>query len=341
MSVLDTRLRAEFFGPRICGAETFGFIESDAFGSSFVIQRFRIWHAFMQLTWQTSKVLLGQFWHPFSVVSTFPPTVTVDNGSPITPNCRNPQIRYTYMRGNTKILIAALAQQEFASEGPEGHSTIYLRNARVPILVTRAVYDDRERIYTGAGILFQRLKPRIESDTGYKVHESINSVQATLFATIKFKPLEIRQQLTYAQNGNDLNLLGGFAVTHVDPVTDERKYANISALSYWIDLNINKAIEPGIFIGIIKNLGSRQDIIPCIKDPSSGIEIPTIYSQGPDINTVFKCFPRIRFHISPVDFAFEFEITRATYGCINNQGKVKRTDPTTLLRAMFASYYYF
>lgn len=341
MTVLDTRIRTEFFGPHVLNASTFAFIESDVFGFDITNLRFRLWHIFLQLTWKHSKLLLGQFWHPFSVINTFPPTITVDNGSPVTPNSRNPQIRYTIIHGNKALLIAALSQSQFASDGPEGHSSVYLRNAKVPLLVARAVYDDKEHIYAGIGVLFQRLKPRIESDTGYRVNESINSAQATLFATIKFDPLEIRQQLTFAQNGNYLNLLGGFAVTKIEPITDMRHYTNTNALSYWIDLNINRTIEPGVFMGIVKNLGAHKNIIQCTTDMSTGIETSTIYGLGTDINSIFKCYPRIRFHILPFDFAFEFEYTRATYGCINDQGKVKNLEPVNHMRALFASYYYF
>lgn len=341
MTILDTRFRTEFFGPEVLKASTFGFIESDVFGFDITDLRFRLWHAFFQLTWDNAKLLLGQFWHPFSVVNCFPITVTVDNGSPITPNSRNPQIRYTLFHGYKKLLFAAVAQSEFSSDGPIGNSSTYLRNARVPILVVRGTYDNDHNIYYGLGILFQRLKPRLESDTGYDVHESINSVQATAFTTLKFRPIEIRQQLTYAQNGNALTLLGGFAVASIDPVTDQRTYTNLPALSYWADFNINQKIEPGLFIGIIKNIGSRKEIIQCIEDPITHTQTSTIYSQGPDINSVFKCYPRVRFHAAPFDFACEFEYTRATYGCINEKGKVINTQPVNHLRLLVASYFYF
>lgn len=71
MKILDTRLRFEFFGPHILGASTFAFIESDVFGFDITEIEFRIWHAFTQLSWEKSKLMLGQFWHPFSVVKTF------------------------------------------------------------------------------------------------------------------------------------------------------------------------------------------------------------------------------------------------------------------------------
>jgi hypothetical protein len=341
MLVLDTRLRGEFFGPKILHAKTFAFIECDAFGNDFNINRFRMWHALFQMTWPTSELLVGQFWHPFSIVNTFPPTVSVDNGSPITPNSRNPQISYTFVHGNKQLLLSALAQQQFANDGPEGTDSIYLRNSKVPMLAARGVYDNHNNLYIGGGVLFLRLKPRIETDTGYKAHEKINSVQATLFATTKFNAFEIRQQLTFAQNANNLSLLSGFAIESIAPITDHRTYANTDALSYWMDININKKIEPGLFIGIVKNLGARKNIIPCICDPETGIETSTIYTTDNNLSSVFKCYPRIRFHILPFDFAFEFEYTRAAYGCIDPKGKVKNTDPVHLMRAMFASYYYF
>ncbi len=341
MTMIETRLRGEFFGPKILGAKTFAYIEGDFFGSGVVINRFRLRHAFIQMTWDDhSKILLGQFWHPMFVVKCFPLTVSFNGGVPINPYARNPQVRYVNFEGNKELLIAAVAQLQFTSNGPIGFSSTYVRNARLPILVARAAYDT-DNIYAGGGVTFQRLQPRIESDKGFRVNEYINSVQAFAFATVKFEPIEIRQQFTYAQNANDLAMLSGFAVTSVNPTTDERHYTNTAVASYWMDININRKIEPGLFIGVSKNLGARRDIIQCIKDPATEEEQSTIYSFGEDIDTLFRATPRVRFHVLPVDFAVEIEYTRASFGCLDNKAKVQNTNSVANTRLLFTTYYYF
>lgn len=341
MTMIETRLRGEFFGPEVLGAESFAYIESDFFGSGVVINRMSLRHAFIQLTWPShSKILLGQFWHPIFVVKNFPLTVSFDGGIPLEPFSRNPQVRYTNFKGNKELVVAAIAQLQFTSNGPIGFSSTYLRNARLPMLLVRGAYDT-DRIYAGAGITFQRLHPRIESDKGFRVNEYINSAQAFAFAAVKFEPLEIRQQLTFAQNANNLAMLSGFAVTSVNPTTDERHYTNTAVVAYWMDINMNKKIEPGIFMGVSKNLGARRDVIQCIKDPATLEETSTIYSFGEDIDVLFRVSPRVRFHVLPIDFATEIEYTWASFGCLDNRAQVKNTCPVSNTRLLFTAYYYF
>ncbi len=348
MTVLETRMRAEFFGPEILGAETFAYIESDFFGfdglvnlpSDSVVTRMRLRNAFVQMTWQHTKVLLGQFYHPMFIIKTFPFNVSIEAGAPISPFARNPQVRLVHFHENYEFLFAAIAQLQFKSLGPIGFSSTYLRNSRLPMLVARAAYE-KKHFYGGIGATFQRLKPRIESNKGFAVNEHIDSVQATAFSTLKFEPLEIRHQITYAQNANDLLMIGGFAVSSIDPNTDKRRYTNLNTLSYWMDININRRFEPGLFIGILKNLGANRNIIQCIPNLQTGQEEQTIYTFGEGIDTLFKVSPRIRVHILPVDFAAEIAYTRATYGCINDRGKVKNTCPVANTRLIFAAYYYF
>ena len=164
------------------------------------------------------------------------------------------------------------------------------------------------------------------------------------FNTIKFGPLEIRSQLTYAQNANYLAMISGFAVSSLNPTTDERKYTNLSSINYWVDINIDRKIEPGLFVGIGKNLGARRNIIQCIFDPATGEEEKTIYGlfdDGDQIDTIFRVSPRVRFHLLPIDFAAEVQYTRAAYGCINNRGRIENVDPVANTRLIFTAYYYF
>lgn len=337
---LETRMRGEFFGPIVLGAESYAYIETDFFGSAIVANRLRLRHAFMKFTWNPSEILLGQFWNPAFEVRCYPLTLDFAAGIPNAAFARNPQIRYRYAGNNKEFILAATSQIDFVNNGPIGPSSTYMRNSRIPMLYARGAYDT-ETIYAGICIGFERIIPRLQSTKGYKVNESLNSAIALAFAKVIFGDLEIRQNIIFAQNANNLSLLGGYAVTNINPTTDQRSYTNISSLTYWIDINLTQKIEPGLFIGIAKNLGARKEITPCIKNPATGLEENTVYGQGTNINTIFKVCPRIRFHVLPVDFAGELEIIRTSYGCLNENAQVKNRDPVTGIRLLLTTYYYF
>ncbi len=343
MTMIETRIRSEFYGPEVLGAKTFAYIETDFIGDALFINRLRVRNAFVQMTWKKAAVLMGQFWSPMFIIKTFPLTVGFDGGVPIELFSRGPQVRITANLGNTDLVFAALSQLDFVSNGPIGFSSTYLRNARIPELVARIAHQ-REHIYAGAGVSFLRIKPRLESNKGFKVNEHINSTRYILFSTIKFEPLEIRSSLTYSENATDLGSVSGYAVATVNPTTDERTYTNTRSINYWIDININKQIEPGLFVGVLKNLGARRPIIPCVYNPKTDTDEHTIYTLFGDaeqLDTVFEVTPRIRLHILPVDFAFEYRYIRAGFGCLDRRARPQNVDPVSDNRILFTAYYYF
>lgn len=337
---LETRLRAEFYGPLVLGAESYAYIETDFFGSSVVANRLRIRHAFMKLTWKPSEILLGQYWNPIFEPKCYPLTLDFGAGTPNATFARNPQIRYRYAHNNKEFILVAAAQLDTVNTGPVGANSIYLRNSRIPMLYVRGGYEN-DQVYVGFCVGYERLVPRLESNTGYKVNESINSAVALMFAKVIFDPMEIRQSIIYGQNANNLLLLGGFGVSRFNPATGQREYTNISTLNYWIDINITRKTEPGIFIGIAKNLGARKNVIQCLVDPPTGDQESTVYGLGLDINTLLRVAPRVRWHVLPVDFCAEIEYVRASYGCLNNKAQVKNHDPVTGIRLLLTTYYYF
>lgn len=337
---LETRLRSEFFGPKVLGAESYAYVETDFFGSGLVANRLRIRNALSKLTWNPSEALFGQFWNPTFEPKCYPLTVDFGVGLPNAIFARNPQIRYTYKKNKKEFIIAAAAQIEQVNTGPLGPSSIYLRNSRTPMLYARGAYDS-DTIYAGVCIGYQRIAPRIVSTKGYKVNEAVNSCIALLFAKYVVNTLEVRQNLIFSQNATNLNLLGGYAVTTVNPVTDQRSYTNLNTLSYWFDLNVKRKVEPGIFIGIAKNFGARKNIIPCIKNIQTNTEENTVYGLGVTINTLFRISPRIRYHVLPADFCAEIEFVRAAYGCLNEKAQVKNLNPVTNIRLLLTTFYYF
>ena len=63
----------------------------------------------------------------------------------------------------------------------------------------------------------------------------------------------IKAEGVYGENLTDLTMLGGYAVTSVDPVTAIEKYTSIKTLSAWTDLSYGDKLQFGLFCGYTKN----------------------------------------------------------------------------------------
>ena len=136
-------------------------------------------------------------------------------------------------------------------------------------------------------------------------------------------------------------IIGGFAVHTVNPITDERTYVPLRTFCAATELiwkDVYGMFEPAIFIGYAHNLGASTTIIPNFgPDDESGI-----FSLGPNISTVFRVSPRIRCYFNKsFIIGAELEYTRAAYGTITDRGTVTNTMPVGNTRFLFATYYYF
>jgi len=95
LSAFTTRLGVKINGPEIFGAKTSGNIEFD-FGGIIKSEPtlLRIRHAYSAFSWEKSKLLVGQTWHPFWGGSIFPTIAGLNTGAPFQAFSRSPQVRY-------------------------------------------------------------------------------------------------------------------------------------------------------------------------------------------------------------------------------------------------------
>jgi len=343
-SMLETRMRAELHGPDILGAHSFGYLEGDAFGSGILINRWRIRHAYIKLLWNSVSVLMGQFWHPVYIADgeCYPNTVSFDGGAPMEPFARQPQLRITKEWQHVRLITTAASQLGFASNGPIGFNTTYMRDAVIPNLDAQLhLFKDKNNL-VGVGIDYKRLVPRLVSNKNIKVHESISSFSVIGFAAGLFGDFHIASKVGYLQNTPDLLTLGGYAVSCVSPITDERDYTNIRDAIFWVDIELHKQWSPGIYIGFTKNLGATKPIIQSIADQQTGATESTIYTLlDSNIDYVFRVSPRLRYNADPVTLAGEINFVRAAYGTIGPKGKVCNTDPVNGARIAVGAYLFF
>lgn len=174
---LYTRMGLDVQGPKLGNAKTSAKVELDFRGSGTTFSVVRLRHAYLNLDWGTSALLLGQTWHPL-YGDVAPQILNLNMGAPFQPFSRAPQIRYRYKTGDIQITGAALWQSQYLSQGPEGKSQKYIKNSCVPEIYAGIDYKHKG-LLIGAGIEMVSLTPRTQAtveDKIYKVSERITSL---------------------------------------------------------------------------------------------------------------------------------------------------------------------
>ncbi|MEN8193698.1 MAG: hypothetical protein ABFS12_12825 [Bacteroidota bacterium] len=329
MLSIQTRITGIITGPEAFGAKTSGLIEGAFFGNIGTdINGFRLRHAFVKLDWEKSSLLMGQYWHPMFITEVFPGTISFNTGVPFQPFSRNPQIRFTKRISNLYASVTAASQRDFASTGPNGTSSSYLRNSVIPILNFTLKYKTKA-VVLGAGANYITLTPRIVTPNDYATSESIGALSTMAFAKLVINKFTVKFEGIYGANTTDLLMLGGYAVKSEDAVTGAEVYTNTKTLSAWTDLSYGKDFGFGLFAGYTKNLGTEEE------------NLGTYFSRGSNIESVLRVSPRLYYQINKFRFASELEYTSATYGTPNNMGEVETGVTVGNVRFLFAAYLFF
>ncbi len=331
MLSIQTRLLGKITAPDALGAKTSGVIEGEFFGhSESDVNGFRLRHAFVKLDWEKTSLLVGQTWHPLFIAEMFPGVVSFNTGVPFQPFSRNPQVRLTHSFNNFKVIVVAASQRDFSNNGPNGFSSVYLRNSVVPNLHSQIQYTTAT-FFCGAGIDYKKLTPRLFTAQNIKTDKSIYSSAFTGFAKLNIESVIFKVQGVYGGNLTDQVMLGGYAVKSADTLTGIEDYTSLNCFSIWGEISTGKEIEYAVFAGYTQNLGAN-DIV-------SG----DYYGRGINIDKVFRISPRIQFNFNKVRFSTEVEYTSAGYGVTNNlnKGKVEKSKDFANIRLLGAVYYFF
>ncbi len=331
---IQTRMRVMITGPDVWGAKTSGLVEGAFFGNIGTdINGFRLRLAFVKLTWPTSELLIGQFWHPMFVTRCFPGTVSFNTGVPFQPFSRNPQVRFTKRLGNFNIIASAMEQVDFVSTGPLGPGSRYLINSALPEFNLRFEYKS-DKFYAGLGGNYKRLKPRLSvsqsipmNPEGYKFKTDNYASGVSIFGYVNVptKPITLRFYGVLGQMMTSMTMIGGYAETEYETTTiqdapafdvvSDYKYSPLSTMSVWFDCNTNgKTWQVGLFAGYSQNLGSNDTIVG------------NVYARGSDINYAYRISPRFVYNAGKFRIAPELEYTVAAYATKNDAGDINIDD---------------
>ncbi len=338
---LQSRLRLTVAGPEVLGAKPSGVIEGDFFAqANDNINLFRLRHAFIKLSWENTELLTGQTWNPLFNADCFPATVSFNTGAPIQGLARNPQIRITHRIGGLQLMAAAVTQRDFTSTGPEGKSSIYLRNAALPEMHAQIQYTFSNVLF-GGGVAYKSIVPRLSSQVNgeiYKVEESVSGLSALAFVKVSTEPVTLKFQARYGENNTDVLSISGYAVKEIrDQETQEYIYTPMTNTSFWADIQSNgEKFQVGLFAGMITNHGTKEEMSA---DMSSD---PVVYGSGYDIESLYRVSPRIICNINKLRLALETEITTANYGKNHDSyWRPSEIDKVENCRILAAVYYFF
>ncbi len=340
---IQTRLAGKITGPDVLGAKTSAYIETEFFGTSDAdLNGFRLRHAFLTLKWTRSELMIGQFWHPMFVTDCYPDVVSFNTGAPFQPFNRSPQVRFTQTFGRLSVSATALSQRDFASNGPQGASSVYLRNAALPEFNLKLQYakangPEKTETVAGAEADFLKLVPRLVTASGYKTDESVRSLAGMAYLKVKRPRWTFKAEGVYGSNLYHLTMQGGYAVRDevvlFDDVPDAWSYAPTRGLSLWSEIQTNGAPwQAGLFAGYFRNYGAREALVPVAADD---------FSRGYNIADLYRISPRLLYNVGKMRFAAEAELTGAAYGTPDAYGKVQGAKTVTNLRLLLAAYYFF
>jgi hypothetical protein len=197
--------------------------------------------------------------------------------------------------------------------------------------------------FFGGVLSARRITPRLVTTKNFITRESLTTIAASAFAKVTYDRLTWYTKFIWGQNmGPYYGMIGGYATKTRDPVTDQRTYTPLRTFSCWTELIIKAPhnIEPALFLGVTKNLGTKTPIIT--ESPSNDpILDRTVFGFGTNISYVYQIVPRVRYYRLPFIFGFEYYYCRTGFGMLTDQGDVKHVVPAVNNRFVAAWYYIF
>ncbi|MCL4229087.1 hypothetical protein KJZ61_00155 [Candidatus Dependentiae bacterium] len=352
MAGIRSRIYFDITGPKLGHTYTSAKIGAD-FADAHEIAALRLRDASIQLYWEhdprnNTRLIMGQSHHPLVLGEPYPATLGYSEGILINPAGFAPQVTIFRSIGSL-MLIGSL--NTFIRSLNGSTITAAERNAVVPSVFLAAEMKILEKSIINAGVNFHRIVPRLHTDAEiatlgehFATTNGLNSWIAYLAAMIDTDTFKAKFRWLYAENGQRYYLLSGFATKAegYNPETDERHYTNLRSISYWTELIYRyKKAEIGIFMGYVKNIGSRHQLVTDEDGLADTRFITTFYPDAAKTDYVLRIQPRLQYYLDPLRFGMELEYCCAGYGQVNKFGRIEKSSPTSVARLLFVACYVF
>ncbi|OYU84291.1 MAG: hypothetical protein CFE24_07340 [Flavobacterium sp. BFFFF2] len=320
---ITTKFGVKVKGPDVWGAKVNGTLEGDFFGNTeSTIGLFRLRHAFVNLDWKKTGVLLGQTWYPTFIPEVMPGVANFNTGILFNPFGWSTQARFKWhVNPHVTAIFTAYKEREFTtptvigtaptnSDLSQNSASI---NSPIPSLNAQMQYK-KGHWFAGAGFEFKSMQPLSKSN-GLATSEKVNSQSVYGYFKYANDQFGIKAYGIYGGNTYNMVMLGGYAGTnHVGGV---ETYDPIKVHALWFELySTKKAIAPGLFIGYTKNDGSTADAFN------------TLYGRGYSatgtrgVDHVFRTSGRVSFQQNKFSITPEVEYTSALWGDVIGNGAI-------------------
>ncbi len=330
LSAIATRMTFRFFGPEVLNAKSSAYVEFDFTGMSNTYG-IRLRQVYSLLDWGETSLLMGRTWMPLSIAS-MPNVVAFNTGAPFWNFNRSDQLRFSWMPGNFLLSATAAMQGDYCTLGPDPagiqpalKSNMFMRDAMIPEIDLWIQYKYKNWLFGAIGHT-KSVQPRTvttgEGGLKYKTNQLLTTFTAMGYLQYKDPDFTMKASSMYAQNMTESLMLGGYAVSNVDPVTGAEEYTPIQHWNSWINLDYGKVWQAGFFAGYIRNLGTLDR------------EISTVYARAGNIRSMWRFSPHLFFNAKNLQLGSELEISGAEFGTIDkiDYGKVAETHSVTNLR---------
>lgn len=318
-----SRLGTKVKGPNVWGAKMKGTLEGDFFGNveGFSIGLFRLRHAYVNMDWSKTSLVLGQTWYPTFIPEVFPGVANFNTGILFNPFGWATQIRVKHnFTQELSFAITAYKEREFtatvASIGTQNSASI---NSSLPTFHGQLQFKNKNWI-AGVGGEIKTLQPLTEftlTPSNTKVGTSEKVKSSSIMGYVKYcnDYFSVKGYGISGTNLQSLVMLGGF-VGYNSPEKVEQ-YEASKTTAFWIDLASNgKKIAPGLFFGTTYNDGTGRTFAPG--------ETAKYYMRGVTgnrvVDNVMRLSGRVDFMQNKFRVTPEVEYTKATWGDLNTNG---------------------
>ena len=314
MYMIYSRLGLDVKGPKLGSAATSAKIEFDFRGSGTTLSVIRLRHAYLNLAWEKSSLLVGQTWNPL-YGDVAPQILNLNMGAPFQPFGRAPQVRYRFNHKRLQLTASALWQSQYLSNGPDGKTNKYIKNSLIPEFYLGADYKTGN-LLVGTGVDFLSLVPRTQTtinDKTYKVDERVTSLSYEVHMKYNSPMWYVAAKSVLGSNLTQVSMLGGYGVKSVNVVTGEQTYSPNRNSSSWVNVVYGKKWKAGVFAGYMKNLGTTEAVTKMI-------------GTGTNVDQLASSSFELTYNVPHWKIGVEYNYTKAWYGDLNqHNGKIINT----------------
>lgn len=302
---VEARLKASISGPDFFGMKTGGAIEGDFFGvNNSEVNGFHLRNAFVTLDNESIQILMGQYWHPTSVMEVFPGTYGFNAGHPYQAFNRSPQLRIT-TKGKVKFIGALIMEQDFTTAGASA------RFSGLPAVHAQVQYQGNNGLVLGLGANLKTVNVAPFSNNDDR---KLTSFGVIGYAKYKLGDVTWKGQVNYGGNQTELLMLGGYAFDKDGkPVAGE-------AIAAWTEFSgkFSPSVEWGLFGGYDVDGGFDQTVSKvagngAIKRDSDG----NIINPGVAVHNSWRVTPRVGWLSGKFRIGVELDYSSARYGLMN------------------------